>query len=236
MREHDVASNEDQAAERRAAADLPEPSRRRDIRPPRFADTFAVLDFEAEPMPVISMFEPPRAVHRRGTALVVRDDRMRNRAISWARLDALPQHALTASFVCQIFNWHEEVRWRGLRLSDVLDAVGFAAHPEGYYAFISRDGAYFETLSVDEARDPRVMLAVGMGDGQIPPEHGGPLRLVVPFLQGYKSVKWLGAIQSFRHDPAGIKRLLGQSKSGRLGPSWMKRLAIVPAEGRAGDP
>jgi len=55
-------------------------------------------------------------------------------------------------------------------------------------------------------------------------------------LQGYKSVKWLGAIQSFRHDPAGIKRLLGQSKSGRLGPSWMKRLAIEPAEGRPGDP
>ena len=67
-------------------------------------------------------------------------------------------------------------------------------------------------------------------------EYRGPVRLVVPFLQGYKSVKWVGAHHAYRHDPIGIKRLLGQSKSGALGRAWLDKLGIAPAEGRAGDP
>jgi len=63
-----------------------------------------------------------------------------------------------------------------------------------------------------------------------------PMRLVVPFLQGYKSVKWVGAIRATRHDPVGIKRLLAQSKTGRLGLAWRRRLNIAPAKGKAGDP
>ncbi|MSQ30389.1 MAG: hypothetical protein EXR68_07890 [Dehalococcoidia bacterium] len=40
---------------------------------------------------------------------------------------------------------------------------------------------------------------------------------MVPFLQGYKSVKWVSAVHAYRRDPVGIKRMLGQSKTGRLG-------------------
>jgi DMSO/TMAO reductase YedYZ molybdopterin-dependent catalytic subunit len=57
-------------------------------------------------------------------------------------------------------------------------------------------------------------------------QHGGPLRLVVPFLQGYKSVKWVGAIKVTKHDPVGIKRLLGQSKTGHLGLAWHQAYGI----------
>jgi DMSO/TMAO reductase YedYZ molybdopterin-dependent catalytic subunit len=81
-----------------------------------------------------------------------------------------------------------------------------------------------------------VLLAYGLNGQPLPDVHGGPLRLVVPFLQGYKSVKWVRSIRAFRTDPIGIKRLRGQSRSGRLSQEWRDRLAIVPPAGRAGDP
>lgn len=218
------------------AADRSQGVRRPDIRPPKFADKFALLDFEADPMPIISMFQPPARSRIENLSLAIRGEDLRTHRLGWAALDGLPVRHLRAALVCQIFNWHEVGDWRGIRLADVLDRFELATHEEGYYAFFSGDGQYFETLSRDEARDPRAMLAIGLGGQDLPHEYGGPLRLFVPFLQGYKSVKWLSGIQAYRHDPAGIKRLLGQSKTGRLGQSWLTRLGIEPAEGRPGDP
>lgn len=209
---------------------------REGIRPPKFADKFALLDFEGEPMPVISMFEPPAKQRPDQALLFVRGEDLRPRITGWDTVARLPQVEVTAPLVCQIFNWYQEVTWTGVRLRDFLDAVDLPVHEEGYYAFHSADGEFFETISRDEAVDPRVLLATGMNGIPLPHEYGGPVRLVVPFLQGYKSVKWVRTIQAFRHDPIGIKRLLGQSKTARLGQAWMDRLNIVPAEGRPGDP
>lgn len=219
------------------AAPAARPRKVRDgIRPPKFADKFAELDFEAAPMPVISMFEPPTVLDAGDLALMVRGDDLRRRAVAWGELAGLPRVELEAPLVCQIFNWYEEVTWEGVVLQDVLDALELVAPEGGYFAFGSRDGQYFETLSDDEARDRRVLLATHLNGEPLPHEYGGPVRLVVPFLQGYKSVKWLGAIESYPRDPVGIKRLLAQSKSGRLGQAWLDRLGIVPATGRPGDP
>lgn len=209
---------------------------REGIRPPKFADKFAELDFEAGPMPVISMFEPPARTSLEESMLAVRGEDLKARDITWAALADVPRTTLEADVVCQIFNWHERVEWSGIRLSDFLAASGLDVHEAGYFAIISRDGHYFETLSRDEAMDPRVILATTMNGEPLPHEYGGPVRLAVPFLQGYKSVKWVGATHAYRNDPAGIKRLLGQSKSGQLGRAWTDKLGIEPATGRPGDP
>lgn len=221
-------------------ADLP-PARHRGlkhegIRPPKFADKFAQIDFEADPMPVISMFTPPAPRSLVNVRLALRGEDLKTRIVSWADLSSLPVDGPTADLVCQIFNWHEQVTWSGFILADVLDAFEVAAPADGYLKISSADGQYFETLSIDHARDPRVLLAFGMNGGPLPHEYGGPLRLVVPFLQGYKSVKWVERIDVFKHDPVGIKRLLGQSKTGRLGQAWLERLAIAEPTGRPSDP
>lgn len=210
--------------------------RREGVRPPKFADKFAEIDFETDPMPVISMFAPPAPRELIHLRLALRGDDLKTRLVSWEELSALPVQGLTADLVCQIFNWHESVTWHGFALADILDAFRVDAPADGYLKLSSADGEYFETLSVDHARDPRVLLAFGMNGGPLPHQHGGPLRLVVPFLQGYKSVKWVERIDVFKNDPVGIKRLLGQSKTARLGQAWLDRLAIAPAQGRPSDP
>lgn len=215
---------------------FPARSPREDIRPPKFADKFAVLDFDAETMPVISMFTPPTEALLDAVDIAVRGDDLRSRTIAGSELAALPQVEVTEPLVCQIFNWYATPTWGGVRLVDVLGAAGLHPEQDGYYAVHSRDGHYFETLSRDEAIDPRVLLVTSLNGQPLPHEYGGPIRLFVPFLQGYKSVKWVGAIQAYRNDPAGIKRLLGQSKTGRLGQAWLDRLGIEVSEGEPGDP
>ncbi len=209
---------------------------REGIRPPKFANRFARLDYDAYPMPVIALYPIPDPIDLESLELQVSGLDCARRAVRWNELDALPRYRIRVPVICQIFNWSEVVEWEGLRLADVLDQVNVDTHEEGFVGVYSRDGVYFEGLSMAEARDPRVMLATGMNGQALPIEYGGPMRLVVPFLQGYKSVKWVGAIHAFRHDPVGIKRLLAQSKIARLAPPWRERYGIVPPEGPSGDP
>jgi DMSO/TMAO reductase YedYZ molybdopterin-dependent catalytic subunit len=188
------------------AAGLP----REGVRPPVAADRYAVLDFGASPMPVVSMFAPPPVRQLRDATLDIRGQDLRPRIVAWRDLRTVARRRLDAQLACEQMNWSERVLWDGLILSDVLDAVGLDAPPDGYYLFSSADGYYFESLSCAEARDPRTMLAFGMDGRPLSHAYGGPLRLVVPALDGYKSVKWLARIEVFAHDPVGIKQLLGQ--------------------------
>lgn len=193
------------------------------IRLPDAAERYAVLDFSAEPMPVISMFPPPPVRPLRDLCLDFRGADLRPKVVAWRELRAIPRRRIEAELVCQITNWSQTVSWDGLALIDVLRAIGLANLADAYYAFHSADGYYFEALSRDQAADPRVILAIGMDGGPLPHRYGGPVRLVVPSLQGYKSVKWLARIEAYQLDPAGIKRLLGQSDEGALSDEWVAR-------------
>ncbi|MHB1755946.1 MAG: molybdopterin-dependent oxidoreductase [Leptospirillum sp.] len=210
--------------------------KREGIIPPKFADKFFRIDFESEPLPVLCLYPIPPVVTLDDVRLEVCGLEEHPRLIPWSSLSSLPRIKQDIPIICQLFNWYENVQWEGIRLVDLIDHLRVDAPIDGYFAFYSRDGVYFETLSRDEARDPRVLLAFGLNGEPLPEQHGGPLRLVVPFLQGYKSVKCLGGIRVFRNDPIGIKRLLGQSPSGQLNDAWVKRLGVVVPSGKAGDP
>lgn len=207
---------------------------REGIRPPKFADKFHRLDFDANPMPVISLYPVPEPQEPAALALTLCGLDCKPRIIAWPHCAHVPRVPMRAPLICSIFNWAEEVEWEGVRLCDFLDHVGLATPPGSYVAFYSRDGSYFEGMPAAIARDPRALLATGLNGRPLPLEHGGPLRLVAPFLQGYKSVKWLGAIRVFQHDPVGIKRLLGQSKTGLLGRAWRERYRLEQPEGADG--
>ncbi|HEX5369729.1 MAG TPA: molybdopterin-dependent oxidoreductase [Dehalococcoidia bacterium] len=191
------------------------------IRPPKFADRFHRIDFAAEPMPVLSLYPYPEPVDIERLEIEVCGLDCKPRRVSFMEVCDATQTRLRAPLICQIFNWAREVEWSGVRLCDFLERAGLEAGQDDYLSFWSRDGGYFESLSVVLAQDPRVLLATHLNGEPLSLDHGGPVRLVVPFLQGYKSVKWLGAIRVLRCDPIGIKRLLGQSKSGHLGKAWL---------------
>ena len=210
--------------------------KRQGINYPKFADLFYKIDFDTDPMPVLCLYPIPETLSLPELKLEVCGLDCQKRSVPWSDLASIPRVRVRVPLICQIFNWSEEVEWEGIRLVDFLDYVKLDTESNGFYAFYSRDGVYFEKLSRDSARDSRVLLATGLNGAPLPDVHGGPLRLVVPFLQGYKSVKWLYSIRAFKRDPIGIKRLMGQSNTGRLGHPWLERYGITPPSGIVGEP
>ncbi len=88
----------------------------------------------------------------------------------------------------------DDVRWGGVSPSVLLDQAG--VRPEARYAVLhAYGGVYSSSLPLDLMRDPQTLLVDQLGGRPLPPEHGGPLRLVVPKQLGYKSVKWVQRVE-----------------------------------------
>ena len=147
-------------------------------------------------------------------------------------LKKLPKLQEPTPLVCQIFNWSETPMVTGVRLPVLLGALGADLSGARFLSLYSADGMYFETLPRALAKDPRVLLVYEIEGERLPHEPGGPVCLWVPFLQGYKSVKWLNQVRGFvRAPPHGIKRLLGQSKTSVLGVPGQEKAHVVVADG-----
>ena len=209
--------------------------KRPDINYPKFKDQFAVMDFEAEPLPVLSLFPMPPALPLDQWEISLADADGVSKAVGWHDVKMLPRVQELSPLVCQIFNWSEKPEVTGVRLASVLDAAGIDAPPGGYFSFTSADGKYFESLPRSLARDRRTLLVFGLNGEPLARELGGPVRLWVPFLQGYKSVKWLDGIKAHQEDPRGIKRILGQSKTAVLGAPGQEKAGIIMAKVESGS-
>jgi DMSO/TMAO reductase YedYZ molybdopterin-dependent catalytic subunit len=108
--------------------------------------------------------------------------------------ERLHQTELTKDFQC-VTGWRvEDVPWKGVLLRDLLDEVG--ARPDATHVrFWSFDGVYTETLTMEQARRDDVLVAHLMEGKAVTREHGGPVRLLVAPMYGYKSLKWLERIE-----------------------------------------
>jgi DMSO/TMAO reductase YedYZ molybdopterin-dependent catalytic subunit len=116
-------------------------------------------------------------------------------SLTWDQLRTeLPQTRLTRDFQC-VTGWRvPDVHWRGVRVGDVLDRAGVRAGAT-HLRLHSFDGAYTESLTMEQARRDDVIVAHAMLGKPITQEHGGPVRLYVAPMYGYKSLKWLDRIE-----------------------------------------
>ena len=147
--------------------------------------------------------------------------------LDFATLAALPRRRLTVTLECA-GNGRTLLRpqvpgapWRlgaagtaeygGVPLCEVLDRAGidgdareilFVGADSGAVAD-GRTVAFERSLPIDVARDPDVLVAWGMNGAPLTPEHGAPVRLVVPGWYGVASVKWLAAIRALATPFAG---------------------------------
>ena len=93
--------------------------------------------------------------------------------------------------------------WSGVALADVLREAGAAGDPALHVAFSSCDEVatpdegrlcYGASIPMAKALSPEVLLAFAMNGEDLAPEHGYPLRAIVPGYAGVRSPKWLGAV------------------------------------------
>jgi len=125
----------------------------------------------------------------------LRIDGLVARPATWtlAELRAEPQTRLVRDVQC-VTGWRvPDTPFEGVRLSRLLDAAG--VRPEaGAVRFTCFDGAYSESLTLEQARRDDVLVALRMQDKPLGHAHGGPVRLYVAPMYFYKSAKWLSRI------------------------------------------
>ncbi len=111
-----------------------------------------------------------------------------------ADLAALPQTSLVRDFQC-VTGWRvPEVHWSGVALPDLLAAAGVLPGARAL-RFTSFDGVYTESLTLAQARRRDIIVATSMLGKPVTRDHGGPVRLYVAPMYGYKSIKWLDGIE-----------------------------------------
>jgi DMSO/TMAO reductase YedYZ molybdopterin-dependent catalytic subunit len=109
-------------------------------------------------------------------------------------LEAMPKTTFTKNFQC-VTGWRvPDVRWEGVKLADILTHVGVQPGAVAV-SFDSYDHADTESLTIDQAHLPDVIVAYSMLGAPVTTEHGGPVRLYVAPMFGYKSLKWLSGIR-----------------------------------------
>jgi DMSO/TMAO reductase YedYZ molybdopterin-dependent catalytic subunit len=102
-------------------------------------------------------------------------------------LEPLPRRSHTFFLQCGAPNPRGIVKWTGVRFSDVADLLGL--DPGVHYCRLVGSDRHYVDEPMTTLRHPQVMLAWMMNDEPIPPRHGAPLRLIVPFRYGNRSIK-----------------------------------------------
>jgi DMSO/TMAO reductase YedYZ molybdopterin-dependent catalytic subunit len=133
-------------------------------------------------------------------------------------LEAMPPTTLVRDFQC-VTGWRVPgVHWTGVKLAYLLEQAGVA--PEGKAVFFeSFDGVYTESLTMDQATLPDVIIAYQMLGAPVTRPHGGPVRLYIPEMYGYKSIKWLSKISVVAVEGSGYWEQYGYDLNAWIGRS-----------------
>ena len=111
-------------------------------------------------------------------------------------LEPLPRVSGVFLLQCGVPTPTGVVKWTGVRFRDFAEMLGVQQHTleKGYCRLVGSD-RYYVDEAVTELMHPQVMLAWLMNDEPIPPEHGAPLRLIIPFRYGARNLKAITEIQ-----------------------------------------
>jgi DMSO/TMAO reductase YedYZ molybdopterin-dependent catalytic subunit len=101
-------------------------------------------------------------------------------------LDRLPRVEQSSRLKC-VQCWSGRVSWEGFRYHDLVRLIGVKTDLQ--YVRVDCADRYYDFVKVDDLLHPRTLFALGMNREALTPEHGAPLRLVMPAKYGYKSSK-----------------------------------------------
>ena len=131
--------------------------------------------------------------------------------LSYKEFLSLPTTELTADFHC-VTGWSKfDLRWKGV----LFRTIASKANPlkEAKFVEIAAEQGYTTNLPRSVLMDDDVIFAFGLGGKPLTPEHGFPLRLVVPKRYAYKSAKWVTGIKFLKEDRPGFWEKRGYSNS-----------------------
>jgi DMSO/TMAO reductase YedYZ molybdopterin-dependent catalytic subunit len=128
----------------------------------------------------------------------------------WQEFLTLPSETITVDIHC-VTKWSKlDTSWTGVSVDTLLEGVGADAH----YVTAWCDGGYTTNLALEDVTNGRAWVAYEFGGEPLPPEHGGPARLLIPHLYFWKSAKWVRGLTLTPSDKPGFWETNGYHNHG----------------------
>jgi len=140
------------------------------------------------------------------------------RNFSWQEILAMPKSIVNCRLT-SVSGWSVRANWEGIKWGDFLTQIRVDGKAD-HVRFTSVGGGYTTIVSCKDLEHPRVLLGYGVNGEPIEASYGGPLRMVIPNLWGYKSCKWLGRIEFIDQMEGGYWEDRGYTRSGIIEPGF----------------
>jgi DMSO/TMAO reductase YedYZ molybdopterin-dependent catalytic subunit len=128
-------------------------------------------------------------------------------SLTWDELMGLEQVTITTDIHC-VTRWSKlDTTWTGVRVRDVLERA--RVRPSGRFVMAHCDGGYTTNVPLEALLDDDVLLAHRYEGEPLEPDHGAPLRLLVPKRYFWKSAKFLRRLEVMDEDRKGFWELNG---------------------------
>ncbi|HEU5032999.1 MAG TPA: sulfite oxidase-like oxidoreductase [Spirillospora sp.] len=165
--------------------------------------------------PVLSAGPTPR-VGKDEWEFVVTTETGERRRWSWREFQELPAETPTVDIHC-VTKWSKlGTTWTGVSLDTLLADVETTAD----YALARSYGGYTTNLPLEDLLDGQAWLAYRFDGEDLHPEHGGPVRLLVPHLYFWKSAKWVHGLDLLTQDEPGFWETAGYHD---YGDPWLEQ-------------
>ena len=150
--------------------------------------------------------------------------------LTWAELQALPRQETLCDIHC-VTRWSRyDNLFAGVPVRALLERAG--VRPTARYALVHAEHGFTTNLPLEDLDRPENLLALDHNGEALTPEHGGPVRLLVPHLYFWKSAKWLRGFELLEEDYPGFWEQNGyhmrgdpwaEERYGRPDPVRMRR-------------
>jgi len=122
--------------------------------------------------------------------------------LTWAEFKRLPSIEHTSDFHC-VTRWSRfDNRWKGVAFREILRRTKLK--PGASHVLVHAEQGYTANVPLSDLDREEVLLATHHDGEPLPLDHGYPLRLIVPHLYAWKSVKWVRGLEFLDHDAPGF--------------------------------
>jgi DMSO/TMAO reductase YedYZ molybdopterin-dependent catalytic subunit len=127
---------------------------------------------------------------------------------------ALPRQTTTTDIHC-VTKWSKfDTAWEGISVDTLLAEAASKGIASSPFVLAKSDGGYTTNLPLADVMGGKAWIAFMYNGAPLPPEHGGPARLLVPHLYFWKSAKWVRELRLMESDIPGFWESLGYHNYG----------------------
>ena len=159
--------------------------------------------------PVLHAGSVPYELTPQTWSLNIRGEVLNPIQLNFAGLLSLPQKEQTVDIHC-VTSWTKlGTRWQGVPFRELSNRVQPA--PQAKFVVMECEQGFTTSLPITALLDDDVLIVHSYDGRPLPPEHGGPVRMLVPKRYFYKSAKWLRGLNFVEVDEPGFWEVRGYS-------------------------